>query len=134
MSGLTPDHERLRRLLREHSLKFGDFLLASGQRSRYYFDSKRTTLLPEGAYLAALEVLHTIRRRGIEADAIGGMTLGADPIVCPVAALTSSRSKLPVTSGVRVTRIKVGLITSRFVRARGPIRTTSFDPKHWPTK
>ncbi len=88
MRHLAPDRERLRELLRRHSLMFGDFTLASGRKSPYYFDSKRTTLLPEGSYLAAAEVLLTISRQRIAADAIGGMTLGADPIVCPVAALS----------------------------------------------
>jgi orotate phosphoribosyltransferase len=82
------DHDRLRDLLRRHSLMFGDFTLASGRRSRYYFDSKKTTLRPDGAFLVAAEILWTLRERGIAADAIGGMTLGADPIVCPVAALS----------------------------------------------
>ncbi|NIP94808.1 MAG: orotate phosphoribosyltransferase, partial [Akkermansiaceae bacterium] len=59
-----------------------------GKKSSFYFDSKRTTLLAEGAYLAAAQILDTLEREGIEADAIGGMTLGADPIVCPVAALS----------------------------------------------
>jgi orotate phosphoribosyltransferase len=85
---LATDRERLRELLRTESLMFGDFTLASGRRSRFYFDSKRTTLLAEGAYLAAVEVLATLRRHHVNADAIGGMTLGADPIVCPVAALS----------------------------------------------
>ena len=85
---LTSDRGRLLDLLKRHSLLFGDFTLVSGRKSRFYFDSKRTTLLPEGAYLTAVEILASIRDRGIEADAIGGMTLGADPIVCPVAALS----------------------------------------------
>jgi orotate phosphoribosyltransferase len=51
---------------------------------------KKTTLLPEGAYLAAAEILGTIREKGIRADAIGGMTLGADPLVCSVAALSQA--------------------------------------------
>jgi len=85
---LPAERERLGHLLRTHSLMFGDFALASGRRSRFYFDSKRTTLTAEGAYLAASEILRTIRERSIEADAIGGMTLGADPLVCPVAALS----------------------------------------------
>jgi orotate phosphoribosyltransferase len=67
---------------------FGDFTLASGKKSSFYFDSKKTTLLAEGAYLVAAEILALIAERGIRADAIGGMTLGADPIVCPVAALS----------------------------------------------
>ena len=85
---MSDERERLRELLTRHSLMFGEFTLASGRTSRYYFDSKKTTLLPEGAYLAAREVLRTIRSRGIGAEAIGGLTLGADPIVCPVAALS----------------------------------------------
>ncbi len=51
------DRARLRDLLKQHSLMFGDFTLASGQKSSYYFDSKRTTLRPEGAYLVAAEML-----------------------------------------------------------------------------
>jgi len=85
---VSADRDRLRELLRSQSLMFGEFTLASGRQSHYYFDSKKTTLLAEGAYLAAAEMLSVIRREGIEADAIGGMTLGADPIVCPVAALS----------------------------------------------
>ena len=85
---LTPDHDRLRELLKEHSLKFGEFTLVSGKKSNFYFDSKLTTLLPEGAYLVAAEILNSLTEKKIEADAIGGMTLGADPIVCPVAALS----------------------------------------------
>jgi orotate phosphoribosyltransferase len=67
---------------------FGDFTLRSGKKSPFYFDSKKTTLLPEGALLTALETLEILRANEIEADAIGGLTLGADPIVCPVAALS----------------------------------------------
>ena len=85
---LANDRDRLRTLLVEHSLMFGDFTLVSGKKSRYYFDSKKTTLLPEGAYLTAAEILKILRDNEIRADAIGGMTLGADPIVCPVAALS----------------------------------------------
>lgn len=85
---LERNRQRLQELLKSRSLMFGDFTLASGRRSQYYFDSKKTTLTSEGALLTALEFLATIREQGIEADAIGGMTLGADPIVCPVAALS----------------------------------------------
>ncbi len=82
------EREQLRRLLKSESLMFGDFTLASGKKSRFYFDSKKTTLLPEGAWLTAREILRLVRDRGLEAVAIGGLTLGADPIVCPVAALS----------------------------------------------
>jgi orotate phosphoribosyltransferase len=82
------EREQLRQLLKGQSLMFGDFTLASGKKSKFYFDSKRTTLLPDGAWLTARAVLRVIRENRIEADAIGGLTLGADPIVCPVAALS----------------------------------------------
>lgn len=85
---MEQNRNRLQELLRQHSLMFGDFTLASGRKSSFYFDSKKTTLLAEGAYLAAKEVLRVVRENRIRAEAIGGMTLGADPIVCPVAALS----------------------------------------------
>lgn len=85
---LNRDRERLKDLLRKHSLMFGEFTLASGKKSNYYFDSKKTTLLAEGAYLTAVEILALLDEHAIRADAIGGLTLGADPIVCPVAALS----------------------------------------------
>jgi orotate phosphoribosyltransferase len=82
------EREQLRQLLKRESLMFGEFTLASGKKSNFYFDSKRTTLLPDGAWLTARAVLGLVREQGIQADAIGGLTLGADPIVCPVAALS----------------------------------------------
>ena len=85
---MDQERDRLRELLKAHSLLFGDFTLASGRKSPYYFDSRKTTLLPEGAWLTARLVLRTVRERGIRAEAVGGLTLGADPIVCPVAALS----------------------------------------------
>ena len=114
------EHERLKALLRQHSLKFGDFTLTSGKKSSYYFDSKKTTLRPEGAWLAARAVLRLLRERHIDADAIGGLTLGADPIVCPVAALSHVEGR-PLRAfivrkevkehgtGRRITRIDDGL-------------------------
>jgi orotate phosphoribosyltransferase len=85
---MADDRERLKELLKTRSLKIGDFLLASGRRSKYYFDSKLTTLTAEGAFLTAKCFLEVIRREGIRAEAIGGMTLGADPIVSAVAAFS----------------------------------------------
>ena len=80
--------DRLLQLLRQKSLKIGLFKLVSGLTSHYYFDSKMTTLHPEGGYLTACLLLEEIKRREIEAVAIGGLTLGADPIVSAVAALS----------------------------------------------
>lgn len=80
--------KRLLEKLREKSLKLGDFTLVSGKKSNYYFDSKFTTLDPEGAYLTARLLLEEIRTQGIQAEAIGGLTLGADPVVAAVAAVS----------------------------------------------
>jgi orotate phosphoribosyltransferase len=80
--------QRLLQLLRAKSLKIGRFKLVSGMTSHYYFDSKLTTLDPEGGYLVARLLLEEIKKWDIEAKAIGGLTLGADPIVSSVAALS----------------------------------------------
>jgi len=85
---LQESRERLIELLRRKSLKIGRFTLTSGQQSVYYFDAKPTTLDPEGAYLCAKLLLEEIRTRGIRAEAIGGLALGAAPIVASVAAVS----------------------------------------------
>lgn len=79
---------RLIELLREKSLRIGEFTLTSGMKSHYYFDSKPTTLDPEGAYLSAWLILDLIRSQDLRIEAIGGLTLGADPIVSAVAAVS----------------------------------------------
>jgi orotate phosphoribosyltransferase len=85
--------QRLIELFKQKSLLIGRFTLASGQTSNYYFDGKRTTLDPEGAYLSARLILERIRTQGIKADAIGGLTLGADPVVASVAAISFAEKK-----------------------------------------
>ncbi len=85
--------ERLQELLKEHSLLFGEFILKSGKKSNYYFDARLTTLLPEGSYLVAREILRIVEENKIVADAIGGITLGADPIVSAVAAVSFIEGK-----------------------------------------
>jgi len=80
--------ERLLSLLRERALSFGDFTLASGRKSTFYLDGRLVTLHHEGAYLTARVILDVVRRQDIRAQAIGGMTLGADPISAAVAAVS----------------------------------------------
>ncbi len=69
----------------ERSLEVGEFVLASGARSSYYIDARRTTFSAEGQYLLGLEVLRVLRGAGLQPEWIGGLTLGADPIACAVA-------------------------------------------------
>jgi orotate phosphoribosyltransferase len=81
--GLSELKKRLLKLLDEKALKRGDFTLSSGKKSSYYLDGRIITLTPEGAYLVANIILELFQGGGI--TAIGGPTLGADPIVGAVA-------------------------------------------------
>ncbi len=77
---------KLLELLNREALKKGRFVLSSGKVSNYYLDGRIITLNPEGAYLVANIILGLIEGKGI--NAIGGPTLGADPIVGAVAILS----------------------------------------------
>ena len=68
------------------ALTFGDYVLSSGQHSGYYFDGRRLTLDPRGAYLSGRAFFGMLQ--GFDVDAIGGPTLGADPIVTAVALIS----------------------------------------------
>jgi orotate phosphoribosyltransferase len=72
--------ERLVKELREHALVIGEVTLTSGAKAQYYVDAKRAILRPEGfAALAELLAAHVAEWRG---TAVGGMTMGADPVAC----------------------------------------------------
>jgi orotate phosphoribosyltransferase len=78
--------EELFRLLEKDALKRGEFILSSGKTSNYYLDGRVITLTAQGAYLVAAIILEMIE--GCRIDAVGGPTLGADPIAGAVAALS----------------------------------------------
>lgn len=80
-------------LLKKEALKKGRFVLSSGKISNYYLDGRIITLSPRGAYLVASIILELIRGKNI--DAVGGPTLGADPIVGAIAVL-SHIQKIPL--------------------------------------
>jgi orotate phosphoribosyltransferase len=82
--------EELLRMLATKSFRLGDFKLSSGGTSDYYIDCRTTTLDARGAQLTGQVFLEEIKRRGWHADAIGGLTLGADPIVVAVAATSGT--------------------------------------------
>jgi orotate phosphoribosyltransferase len=67
----------------------GDFVLASGQRSDYYIDCRITTLHAEGGRLAGIVLLDLIREHFPAAEAIGGLTMGADPLVSNTASASA---------------------------------------------
>ena len=87
--------EQLANLLRAKSIKRGDFTLASGKKSNYYLDCRLTTLDAEGALLTGYCVLELLDEMGIKPDAIGGLSMGADPVVS-AAIIVSAIEKCPV--------------------------------------
>ena len=82
----------LLRLLAYKSFRLGEFKLSSGGTSDYYIDCRTTTLHAEGGRLTGHAVLELLEEQGIEADAVGGLTMGADPIVCNVATASAWRA------------------------------------------
>ena len=77
--------DSLIRLLLERSVKRGDFVLASGRRSSYYVDARLTTMSAQGLDLIGRLGLAAIRGAGWTPTAIGGLTMGADPVSYAVA-------------------------------------------------
>jgi orotate phosphoribosyltransferase len=77
---------RLRQIIRAHSLKTGAFKLTSGRQSTYLFRLRRTTRLLEGAALISEIIIESMKRQNIAS--IGGLEMGAVPIVLAVAAIS----------------------------------------------
>lgn len=89
------DRESLRRVLLERSVERGDFVLASGRHSTYYIDCRRSTMSAEGMVLIGRMGWDAIRRAGWRPDSVGGLSMGADPVACAIAA-ASFGSEHPV--------------------------------------
>jgi orotate phosphoribosyltransferase len=87
--------EKLANLLRTKSLVRGEITLSSGKKSNYYLDCKLTTLDPEGALLTGYCVLEMLDEMGVKPDAIGGLSMGADPLVT-AAGVVSAIEKRPL--------------------------------------
>jgi len=87
---MSSARQELLRLLARKSFRLGEFKLASGGTSDYYIDCRTTTLDARGAQLTGQVFLDEIRARGWNAEAIGGLTMGADPIVVAVAVTSGS--------------------------------------------
>jgi orotate phosphoribosyltransferase len=87
--------EKLANLLRTKSLVRGEITLSSGRKSDYYLDCKLTTLDPEGALLTGYCVLELLDEMKVKPDAIGGLSMGADPLVT-AAGVVSAIEKKPL--------------------------------------
>jgi orotate phosphoribosyltransferase len=82
------DRQRLKEILLEKSYRKGSFTLTSGKTSDFYIDGKQTTLSAEGGYLCGKLILEIINRAEEPIEAVGGMTLGADPLVTAVSVVS----------------------------------------------
>jgi len=82
------DREALRQLILKRALRFGQFTLASGKTSSYYLDGKQVTLDPDGARLIGEGLLELFASTEMP-DAVGGMSIGADPITSAVITISA---------------------------------------------
>ena len=89
MKELDPLRTKLREHLLTHAVRTGDFILKSGRKSNWFIDGKQTVCTPEGIQLVADIILNEIN--GI--DAMGGLTMGADPVAYGVSALAAARGQ-----------------------------------------
>jgi orotate phosphoribosyltransferase len=85
---MSPKDELLN-LLATHSFRLGNFVLSSGAKSDYYIDCRVTTLHAQGGRLAGIVLLDLIRERFPQARAVGGLTMGADPLVSNIASASA---------------------------------------------
>jgi orotate phosphoribosyltransferase len=85
---MSPHREELLRLLAAKSFRLGEFRLSSGARSDYYVDCRTTTLDAKGSRLTGQVFWDEIRARSWRPQAVGGLTMGADPIVTAVSVVS----------------------------------------------
>ena len=90
---MTTHAQQLLTLLARQSFRLGQFTLSSGASSDYYIDCRTTTLHAEGGRLTGEAILDLLNANHIEAEAVGGLTLGADPIVSNVATASAWRAQ-----------------------------------------
>jgi orotate phosphoribosyltransferase len=107
------DHAALLRLLHERSVRHGDFTLVSGARSTYYIDARPTTMSAAGLHLIGRLGLAALRARGWAPAAVGGLTMGADPVAYAVA--LASRGHTPCIDAFSVRKEAKGHGTKRRV-------------------
>jgi len=113
----TTHAQQLLSLLARTSFRLGEFKLSSGGTSDYYIDCRTTTLHAEGGRLTGHAILELLEANGIEAEAVGGLTMGADPIVSNVATASAwraiSRKGAPLLHGFLVRKAEKAHGTGR---------------------
>lgn len=109
------DRNALIQLFHQRALKFGDFTLASGKKSKYYLDGKQITLHSKGLRLVSEGLLELLS--DIKCDGFGGMTIGADPIVGGVLTVAAETDRTLV--GFLVRKEPKGHGTQKYIE--GPL-------------
>jgi orotate phosphoribosyltransferase len=116
LPALPPLFDELRQHVLSHSLKRGDFTLKSGAKSTWFLDTKQTACRPDGIVLVAEAALSIIPAA---ATAIGGLTMGADPMAFGIAAVAATRGRRLRSFSVRKERKEHG-VTGRIAGALEP--------------
>jgi len=110
------DKQALMALVRDKALKFGDFTLASGKKAKYYLDGKQVTLDSAGSRLVGEGILDLL---GDDLpQAVGGMSIGADPITAAIVTIAGVRGRQ--LSGFMVRKEPKGHGTERYIE--GPVQ------------
>ena len=118
-SRLSPTLDALRAHVLEHSVKHGEFTLKSGATSTWFLDTKQTACLPDGI-VAVTDALYEVFGDVLDqVDAIGGLTMGGDPVAYGVAAVAATRGHHMRSFSVRK-EAKQGGITGRIAGALRP--------------
>ncbi len=116
---LSPVLDALRAHVMTHSVKHGRFTLKSGATSTWFLDTKQTACRPDGIILATDAVLEVFGDVIEQIDAIGGLTMGSDPVAYGVAAVAATRGHRLRSFSVRK-EAKLGGITGRIAGALEP--------------
>lgn len=106
------EKDKLLKIIKTLSYEEGDFVLASGKRSTYYIDAKETTLNPEGMFLVG-KLMYEITRELPGIEAVGGVSIGGDPLVCAV--VLESFNKKDNLAGFLIRKEPKGHGTNRWV-------------------
>jgi orotate phosphoribosyltransferase len=119
LPALSPTLERLRAHVLEHSVKHGEFTLKSGATSSWFLDTKQTACRPDGIVAVADAVIEVFGDDFAAIDAIGGLTMGADPVAFGIAAVAATRGHHLRSFSVRK-EAKQGGISGRIAGALQP--------------
>ena len=128
-TALRADRSALLSRIAKLSFRLGDFTLSSGAKSDYYIDCRTTTLDAEGGRLSGLVFAELIRQHAPQAEAVGGLTMGADPLVSNTASASAWWQLLhPDTSAVHGFLVRKAMKThgtgrqiEGYVRAGAPV-------------